>query len=321
MMTNMTNNYFKNIVGQEAAKEILTFRINNYNRSGHIPHTLFNAPKGTGKTLLARTVASNLKQNGKAKKYVEINCATVKNMKQFCEQILLQHVVDRDVTVHFDEASELPKDVEMGLLTILNPNDSHQTTFSYDEFNFDFNFNRQSFLFSTTEAHKMFHALKDRLKRVDLENYSPQDIQGIVALYLDKAKVNYDKKVLPEIASVLRGNARQAVSIAGDISDFMHGKSTKFGDTQWNKMKASLHINPLGISPTELNVLRAISERSGTSLTQLSAITGMSRESLQKDGETFLLQNQLMEIRTPGGRCITARGIELLAKIDGPKTA
>lgn len=317
----MKNAYFKNIVGQEAAKEILTFRINNYNRSGHIPHTLFNAPKGTGKTLLARTVASNLKQNGKPKKYVEINCATVKNMKQFCEQILLQHVVDQDVTIHFDEASELPKDVEMGLLTILNPNDSHRTTFSYDEFNFDFNFRRQSFLFSTTEAHKMFHALKDRLKRIDLDHYSAQDIQGIVSLYLDKNNIKYDKKVLPEVASVLRGNARQAVSIAGDIMDFMHGKSDKFGDSQWNQMKASLRINPMGISPAELNVLRAISQRAGTSLTQLSAITGMSRESLQKDGETFLLQNQLMEIRTPGGRCITAKGIELLNQIDKPKFA
>lgn len=312
----MKTTYFKNIVGQDSAKKKLSFYIDNYKRSGRIAHTLFNAPKGTGKTMLARTVAANLNKIAPNKEYLEVNCATIKTMKQFCEQLLLTSVVDKDVTVLFDEASELPKSVTMALLTILNPNEENRTRLSYDDFDFEFDFKRQSFLFATTEAHKMFHALKDRLNRIDLQPYTQKDIADIVALNLDKKKVKYDKSILLDIASVLRGNARQAVKMSGDIIDYMHGSNSKFTAKNWEDMRSALDILPMGISPVELNVLEAIGQRNGTSLTQLSAITGMSRESLQKDGEMFLLQNGLMEIRTPGGRCITSSGIELLKQIN-----
>jgi len=312
----MKTTYFKNIIGQDSAKKKLTFYIDNYKRSGRIAHTLFNAPKGTGKTMLARTVAANLNKINSNKQYIEVNCATIKTMKQFCEQLLLTSVVDKDVTVLFDEASELPKSVTMALLTILNPNEENRTRLSYDDFDFEFDFKRQSFLFATTEAHKMFHALKDRLNRIDLQSYTQKDIADILALNLDKKKVKYDKSILLDIASVLRGNARQAVKMSGDIIDYMHGSNGKFTAKNWEDMRSALDILPMGISPVELNVLEAIGQRNGTSLTQLSAITGMSRESLQKDGEMFLLQNGLMEIRTPGGRCITSSGIELLKQVN-----
>lgn len=312
----MKTTYFKNIVGQASAKKKLTFYIDNYRRSGRIAHTLFNAPKGTGKTMIARTVAANLNKIAPKKQYIEVNCATIKTMKQFCEQLLLTSVVDKDVTVLFDEASELPKSVTMALLTILNPNDENRTRLSYDDFDFEFDFKRQSFLFATTEAHKMFHALKDRLNRIDLQPYTLKDIADILALNLDKKKVKYDKSLLLDIASVLRGNARQAVKMIGDIIDYMHGSNGKFTAKNWEDMRAALDILPTGISPVELNVLETIAQRNGTSLTQLSAITGMSRESLQNDGEMFLLQNGLIEIRTPGGRCITSNGLELLKLIN-----
>ena len=315
----MKTTYFKNMIGQESAKKKLSFYIDNYKRSGRIVHTLFNAPKGTGKTMLAQHVAANLKKISPDKQYLEVNCATIKSIKQFCEQLLLTSIVDKDVTVLFDEASELPKSVEMALLTILNPNDQHRTRFSYDEFDFEFDFKRQSFLFATTEAHKMFHALKDRLNRIDLQPYTSQNIADILALNLDKKKIEYDGKILIDIANVLRGNARQAVKMSGDIIDYMHGNSSKFTAKNWEDMRSALDILPMGISPVELSVLEAISERNGTSLTQLSAITGMSRESLQKDGEIFLLQNGLMEVRTPGGRCITSKGIELLKQVSSPR--
>jgi Holliday junction resolvasome RuvABC ATP-dependent DNA helicase subunit len=310
--------YFENIIGQDAAKKALRFRLENYNRSGILPHLLFNAPKGCGKTLLARTVGKALKgPDGSPKRFVEINCASVKNLKQFCETFLLQHVADKDVTVHLDEASELPKDVEMALLTILNPNDTDKTTFAYEDFLLDFDFRRQTFLFSTTEAHQMFGALKDRLKRVDLQVYSKQDLQGIIALNLKKAKIKFNNSVLPEIATVLRGNARQAVSMAKDIQSFMSGKSESFSVEHWKQMCDALEILPLGISPSELNLLRLISSRNGSTVTHLSAETGMTRSSLARDLEMFLLQNGLMEIRAPSLRHATVKGLRLLEQIDG----
>ena len=308
-MKNKTS-YFPEVIGQTSAKKKLSFLLDNYNRSKHVPNILFNAPKGSGKTLLAHKMGKNLKKN-----FVEINCASVKNLKQFCETFLLPTVVDKDVTIHMDEASELPKDVEMALLTILNPNDTQKTTFSYEEFQFDFDFRRQSWLFSTTEAHQIFPALKDRLKRIDLQAYSQQDLQGIVALQLNKAKVKFDNKVLPDIASVLRGNARQAVSMSNDIASFMFEKDQKFTLDHWKEMRDALDILPLGISPGELHLLRLIASRSGSTVTQLSSETGMTRASLQRDGELFLMQHGLMDVRAQSLRHATAKGLRLLEEV------
>ncbi|REK64929.1 MAG: AAA family ATPase [Bacteroidetes bacterium] len=308
-MKNKTS-YFPEVIGQTSAKKKLSFLLDNYNRSNHVPNILFNAPKGSGKTLLAHKMGKNLKKN-----FVEINCASVKNLKQFCETFLLPTVVDKDVTIHMDEASELPKDVEMALLTILNPNDTHKTTFSYEEFQFDFDFRRQSWLFSTTEAHQIFPALKDRLKRIDLQAYSQQDLQGILALQLNKAKVKFDNKVLPDIASVLRGNARQAVSMSNDIASFMFEKDQKFTLDHWKEMRDALDILPLGISPGELRLLRLIASRSGSTVTQLSSETGMTRASLQRDGELFLMQHGLMDVRAQSLRHATAKGLRLLEEV------
>lgn len=308
-MKNKTS-YFPEVIGQTSAKKKLSFLLDNYNRSKHVPNILFNAPKGSGKTLLAHKMGKNLKKN-----FVEINCASVKNLKQFCETFLLPTVVDKDVTIHMDEASELPKDVEMALLTILNPNDTQKTTFSYEEFQFDFDFRRQSWLFSTTEAHQIFPALKDRLKRIDLQAYSQQDLQGILALQLNKAKVKFDNKVLPDIASVLRGNARQAVSMSNDIASFMFEKDQKFTLDHWKEMRDALDILPLGISPGELHLLRLIASRSGSTVTQLSSETGMTRASLQRDGELFLMQHGLMDVRAQSLRHATAKGLRLLEEV------
>ena len=308
-MKNKTS-YFPEVIGQASAKKKLSFLLDNYNRSKHVPNILFNAPKGSGKTLLAHKMGKNLKKN-----FVEINCASVKNLKQFCETFLLPTVVDKDVTIHMDEASELPKDVEMALLTILNPNDTQKTTFSYEEFQFDFDFRRQSWLFSTTEAHQIFPALKDRLKRIDLQAYSQQDLQGYLALQLNKAKVKFDNKVLPDIASVLRGNARQAVSMSNDIASFMFEKDQKFTLDHWKEMRDALDILPLGISPGELHLLRLIASRSGSTVTQLSSETGMTRASLQRDGELFLMQHGLMDVRAQSLRHATAKGLRLLEEV------
>lgn len=90
----------------------------------------------------------------------------------------------QDCTVLLDECSELPKDVTMMLLTVLNPNAENRTTFSYEDYTVDFDFSRQSFMFATTEAQSVFHALMDRCERVDLEEYTYNELAEIVCRVL-----------------------------------------------------------------------------------------------------------------------------------------
>src|SRR5581483_11082758 len=189
---------------------------------------------------------------------------------------------------------ELPHDVTMALLTILNPNPENRTTFAIDEYVCDFDFKRQTFIFATTEPQKVFHALLDRLERIELEEYTPSQLAQIVQR--GSKDIVYEGNVLEHIATVLRGNARAAQKMAGNILMYLKNK-TQFNDNDWRKLRETLGIHPLGVTAVELQIMHYLSHSpDGTSLTALSAKTGMSRESLQKDCEIYLQKLGLMEI-------------------------
>ena len=177
-MTKNENLPFADIIGQSAAKKRITFYQDCYTKSSMIPNIMFVAPKGCGKTLIAKALGKNLRKDDdiKAKPFLEINCSSLKNIRQFFSNVVIPHMIDKDLTILFDEASELPKDLEMGLLTILNPNKDNRNTFVVDDYAVDFDFRRHTFLFATSEAHQVFHALMDRLDRIDLEEYSLEEL-------------------------------------------------------------------------------------------------------------------------------------------------
>ena len=310
--------YFEGIVGQDVAKAKLSFLMKSYEATSILPHLMFVAPKGCGKTTLAKAVAKNLKNaEGGTKKFLEINCSTVKSLKQFFNQIIIPHVHGNECTILLDEASELPKDVTMALLTILNPNPENRTQFSYEDFVVDFDFRMVTFMFATTEAQSIFHALMDRCERIDLEEYSYNDLSKIISL---TTSANFKDGVLDEIAPVLRGNARAAQKMANHINNYMAAtQGNKFGEAQWNELKHHLGILPLGLSRIELQLLRIMAEKKTSTLTYLAAKTGLTKSCLQRDFEMYLQKENLMEIDT-GGRGLTTKGQEYLKALDEAKS-
>lgn len=304
------SNLFANIVGQDSAKRKMEFYLNGYNSTNIIPHLMFVAPKGCGKTTIAKAMAKNLIpfDETKHKRLLEINCSTIKGIRQFINQLIIPEVTDKNITILFDEASELPKDVTMALLTMLNPNSANKNTFTYDDLVIDFDFSRQSFLFATTEAQRIFHALMDRLERVDLEEYTHAHLSEIMRKSLPD--VTFEGDVLVQVSSVLRGNARQAQKMAANISSYLHHKGQKkFDVSDWESLIDSLGILPLGVNRIELQILNILSTKKESSLTSLSAKTGLTRECIQKDFELYLQKLNLMEITT-AGRSLTAKGSE-----------
>lgn len=297
---------FDKIIGQEKVKKRLNFFIEAQNSSSLSPHILFVAPRGCGKTLLAQTYASNLiNSEGKKRKLITINCSSLVRLKQFVNDVLLPYVVGKEVTILFDEASEIPRDITMALLTILNPNKENKNSFSYADLNMDFDFKKVTFLFATTEAHKIFHALIDRLERIDLEEYSPSNLATIVK---NNVTSNITDQVIDEVSKVLRGNARKATQMANHINLYLSASNDKSFDVKsWNDFSVKMGILPLGLSPLELKVLQTLGEKSETTLTNLSAKTHMTRQSLQRDLESHLQRLNLIEV-TPTGRKLTIQG-------------
>ena len=311
----MKNEYFPNIIGQAMVKKMLTFFIEGFQSTSIVPHLMFTAPRGTGKTTMATAMARNLTDlDGRPKPLITVNCSTIKSLKQFFNQFVIPYMNDRDATILFDECSELPKDVTMALLTILNPNKENRTSFSYEDYTVDFDFKRLSFLFATTEGQSIFHALMDRMERIDLEEYSYDELGKIVMMGLEGYTV--EKKVLGDVATVLRGNARAAQKMATKIKLAMDSKrKTHFSQKDWDSLQDKLGVLPLGLLSTELQILRILAERKEVRLTALAAITGLSKGSIQKDYEMYLTKMGLMEINA-GGRAATALGLKYLKALD-----
>ena len=320
-MTN-ENLPFADIVGQDSAKKRMGFYLDCFGKSNMIPNVMFVAPKGCGKTMIAKALGQNLRKDTapKPKPFLEINCSSLKNIRQFFASVVIPHMIDKDLTILFDEASELPKDLTMGLLTILNPNKNNRNTFVVDDYSVDFDFRRHTFLFATSEAHKIFHALMDRLERVDLEEYKKEELGEIVQRNLPDVK--FDNDLLPEIASVLRGNARAAQKMANNIQMLLGEKADKFTRENWEKLSGTLDIQPLGLNRIEIQVLNHLAEAGDCSLTHLAAKTGLTADCLRRDFEMYLQKMNMMKIDR-AGRSITAKGREYLEELSfkkwGPK--
>lgn len=312
-----TKTMFPDIIGQEPAKKKLEFLVKGYERTSILPHLMFIAPKGCGKTMISKAVGKLLKgEDGQPKPFLEVNCSTIRNLKQFFNNFLIPHVNDRDCTILLDECSELPRDVEMALLTILNPNKENRTSFSYEDYTIDFDFRRVSFIFATTEAQKVFHALMDRCERVDLKDYSYDELGRVVQAIMPKTM--FEKGLLTTVATTLRGNPRQAQKMTTHMNGLLAMTDRKVFDGEaWEDLKDQLGIFPLGLNYKEVEILQHLEQAGNLTLTGLSARTGLTKECLQRDYELWLLKMGLLKIETTG-RQITKRGKDFLLGIDVP---
>ena len=302
-----TTDMFEGLIGQDTLKSKLGFYTEAKKATGTLPFLLFNGAKGLGKTEFAKAFGKSL-----SKPLIEINCSTIRNAEQFFEQVFIPAILDKDVTVLLDEAHALPKDLEMAFLTIFNVEGAKTKRFEFGESSLLFEFERQTFLFATTELDKLFPPFKDRLTQLDFEPYSAKELAGIIKKKMEW--IDFQDNILSEICETVRGNARSAIKRALEVSAYaeVNNKST-FGRKDWKSLCDLLGIMPYGINATELQVMRILKERGACTLQMLSAVTGMSRTALQKDAEVFLLKNGFMRI--DGKREITGKGTKALERI------
>jgi Holliday junction resolvasome RuvABC ATP-dependent DNA helicase subunit len=308
----MKKDAFNHLVGQKNVKKKLNFYLKAFNKTSICPFLGFFGAKGLGKTAFANAFASNLKnQDGSRRPVLELNCSTIKNNDHFFDQIFIPLILDNEITILFDEAHELPRDLTMALLTILDTSSSHVREVTWKETRFPFNFKKQTFMFATTESDKLFPPLKDRLTSVDFESYNNVELGDILSNSLE-CKV--DKNVLKDLSDVVRGNARNAVMKAKDINLFADSEELKnFTKNDYLSFCDTLGVLPYGITCTEKQILEVLQEKGECTLSMLAAKTGLSSTSLRSDHEKYLLKQNLMEIDVK--RKITPKGRKLIKSI------
>lgn len=303
---------FDKLVGQHSVKKKLGFYLEAYNSTSIVPFLNFVGAKGLGKTEFAREFGRNiLNAEGNKRTFVEINSSTVKGVSQFFEQIYLPFILDKEVTIFFDEAHALPKEVIMVFLSIFNTESGSEKTIVHKETAYTFDFKKHSFLFATTESDKIFAPFKDRLITVDFDNYSQADLSQIFLNNLQN--ITFEADALDYISSTFRGNARNCVQRVKDIQFYSASRNVNnFSMNEIKDLCDTLGILPEGCTQIEWRILNILRKEGRQSLQGLSARTGLSRSSIQKDHENYLLSRGYMEIDIQ--RIITAKGCALLTK-------
>ena len=306
---------FEHLVGQDEVKRILNFYFEGWKHSNRTPFLLLNGAKGLGKTEFAKAFAAKQKAVDEkrkiSRKFIELNCSSFKKVDQFFEQIFIPFLQDGHVTILFDEAHMLPNPLVQAFLTVCNVQDNPVQRFTWQESEAVFDFTRLSFMFATTELDQLFGPFKDRLTQIDFEDYSKDELGRILSLKCDSP---ISDSVLPLIVDTTRGNARSAVKRAMEINLFCSQHKTKvFGEKEWKKLSFMLGIKPLGLSNTELHILKVLQERGSCSLQMLASATGLSRKAIQREAEVHLLKFGLMKI--DGQRKLTAPGEKILTQI------
>lgn len=325
---------FTKVIGQNEAKKNLGFYLENtWNNGAVFPHSLIKGPKGMGKTHIATAIGGGLflkddegnlvfetssdKTKLKKRPFIDVDCTTIKNIKQFVNNVIVKYVVDKQATIFLDETHMLPIGIQNNLLKALNPNITNRGTLTLEDYVAEIDFRKHTFIFATSEAYRMFAPLADRLEKFALEDYTLNEMADILKLSIDGlGKVETDMSVLQQVATILRGNAREAMRMANKIFAYV-GENGTFGAGEWTRMKERLSIHPLGLNAAELQYLRVLGARtSGTSLNNMSAKTGASVKQLQQDVELYLRKHDLMDISAEG-REITPKGRDYLRHLDG----
>lgn len=293
---------FDDLIGQSAVKRQLSYYLDVRKSGGNTPFIIANGEKGAGKTEFLTRFAK-----AEDKPLLTINCATIKNIESFASQIFCPIIEHNDINVLFDECHNLKMDIQEQFLSIFGSVGKNGGELRVGESVLSFDFRKQLYLFATTELDKMSLPLKDRLTLVSFAEYEEEELQEITAK-LSKVPLKTN------VSHFLRGNPRSAVKLAADINAYCAlNKIREMNNPAFVRMRAILNILPLGINAVELQILRTLQKRKKCSLTMLSAVTGLSANSLRKDAEVYLLKKGLMAIE--GQRYVTQKGINLLKSL------
>ena len=300
---------FENLFGQITVKKRLNFYLEAFAKTSLCPFLAFIGAKGLGKTEFARQFAHQLhNQDGSRRPFLELNCSTIKNVEQFFEQIFIPIVMDNELTILFDEAHELPKDLTNAFLTVFNTEKVTTKELHWRDGVYPFDFKKQTFMFATTESDKIFPPLKDRLTTIDFEDYSYEDLAKIFAAQCED--IDFSENALSELAKTSRGNARSCVMRGRDVALYCARKGNKiFAAHDLEPFFDQLGVLPFGLTATEMQLLKILRRDGQCSLQMLAAKTGLSRSAIQRDHELYLMRKNLLVI--DGKRNITNDGVKL----------
>ena len=219
---------FDDVVGQDVIIKTLKNSISN----NIVSHAyLFNGPRGTGKTSIAKIFAKIL------------NCHDLKDLKPCdkcisCNQLNNNQNID---IIEIDAASNNGVDEirEIRNKIMLVPSNSKYKIYIIDEVHMlttqAFNALLKSleeppahiiFIFATTEIHKIPKTILSRCQRFDYKKVSDENIVKRLKYICEQEKIKIEEESLYEIAKLSDGGMRDSVSLLDQAVAYTNNKIT-----------------------------------------------------------------------------------------------
>lgn len=302
--------FLDDYTGQEKAKDNLRIFIQAAKlREEPLDHVLLSGPPGLGKTTLASIIANEMGVNMRI-----TSGPTIEKAGDLAA--LLTNLQEHDI-LFIDEIHRLNRQVEEILypamedyaIDIIIGKGPSANSIRLDLPKF-------TLIGATTRSGQLSAPLRDRFGvNLRLDLYSPEELQRIVERSAAILCIPIQHDGAEEIAKRSRGTPRIANRMLRRVRDFAQvnadGIITK---AVADEALTRLEVDHLGLDSLDRRMLRSIIDFYGggpVGLETLAATINEESVTLEDVYEPYLLQQGLL-IRTPRGRCVTAKAYEHL---------
>lgn len=303
-MMNFTVNSLSEYIGQEQAKSVLIPAIQAAARGKQLDNICLYGPAGTGKTTLARLLASAL-----GTKCVKVEARNLKKIDDFTSIIF--SLRENDI-LFVDEIHGLDKKFEELIYSAITEHSMdilvHRKTIHVLTPNF-------VLVGATTKLGDLSGPLKTRFGLlIELTPYTTQDLTKII---LNKATSNdifLTQEAAWEIARRARGTARIAENLLSIIQNYSLAENRPFiGKAFVDSVMEKVGIDSQGMTKKDIAFIKALRDNfkdKPASLSSVAAVLNDSENNLLETIEPFLIQSGLI-MRSSRGRMLTEKGRSL----------
>ena len=294
------NREFMGVVGQIEALRKLEFFVDTHDEETPIPTMLFNGSHGLGKTYVAKKLAKVMNR-----RFIEVNCGTLKTEEDFIEGILLGQVLgESPATILLDEAHQLSSKVTTILLTLLNTDINTKNTIRYKNFDIVFDLAKINVIFASTDSYKVFAPLLSRCEEIYFDSYGAEELIDMFQMYCP-AKIECDKLSLAEAC---RGRGRDTFRLAQKVSRYLkREKKDTLIKFDWDKIRSLFEISLKGLNRQEVELIDIISKNGVISSTNIALAMMVNVDNIESEIEIRPRELGLIK-STSRGRSLTEEG-------------
>jgi Holliday junction DNA helicase RuvB len=265
-------------------------------------------PSGNGKTTIVEIAAEDI-----GRKFMKINSTAVKN--PFVVRGILSAPPTEGMVILFDECHQLPKKLQDALLTAIEPGKDGKRVLTTSHKDIVMNDSLPaniSFAFATTNESYFRPALRNRLERIEIHEYSMVEREEIARKYLARHFNLSASEIDPQAIRDLAFRSRSGRETVGNCNTIIlllrERKEDKITTDIVKEGFKYIGIDSLGLTKTDRRLLSFLARvNTFVGLETLEAAMNMPKADIKSNIEPFLLREGFL-MRQAAGRIITDKG-------------